>query len=712
MTHDLHSGDTSTFSYTVVEGDLDAGGVSIAANAISSGAGTIRDAALNDANESHGALSDDSAHGVDGVKPTISSLAFRSSPDSLSTYAQGEDIEIRVVFSEQVTSSGDTSLDVQFIHSGVMNTKELEAPATGPATSIDYSYRIARGDEASDGIALPANAVMLDGETIRDSAGNDAVLDSDAISLNASHRIDGRWPEVVSVTVVSTPNGQDSYYLKGAEIELLVLFDERIVVSLEAGDTRPSLTVNIGGTNRAATYSSATTSGMFFVYTVVGNDEDDNGISVPANGLSLGNGELGDLVGNNLDARHPVEVFVSHKVDGILPTLSSITFESTPTSGGAYTAGQQIDLDVHYSEPIRKDEGGQPSLALKLDSDPTDKTASYVSVTSSSVRFSYTVVAGDNDATGISTPSDPLSPGNGAHIVDIPGNPADNDYGGLSAHPGHRVDTTPPLISSLRMSSSPGGENGWYKRGDTLSVEVDFSEDVQQASAVLLLTLDAGVTTISKEAGSPSVSSDKITFDYTVGSGDYDADGPSVLAPTPFKTGTVVKDLPGNTGPLTITASQQLDDVSGHPIDGVDPTITNIAITSAAQANGLAIGDSFEITVTFSERVRVVSTDPTLPITIGGSSKSMSCKSSCGGSTTMVFTYTVANGDSGQIVAPARNLNQNVKDDAGNSATPSYTRSRGPAGWVYRRRRASQRSGDRWLHHCVGPRHRQHLYRG
>ena len=684
MTHDSHSGTTSTFSYMVVEGDLDKNGVSVPPNSFSSGSGSVRDAALNDAVETHAAIADTSDHRVDGVKPTITRLTISSSPKALNTYSSGEDLEVTVEFSEQVTSSGDTSVDAQFIHrvasTTSTTTKEMPGATTTNSTSIEYSYTIAKGDEASEGIAIPENAVMLDGQTIRDGAGNDAVLDSSAVVLTGSNgTIDGRWPEVDSINILSKPNGQGDYYLRDATIQVEVVFDEPISVSIGPSDSRPTIVLNIGGPHRTATYTGTTTPdvsnyrGLAFSYTVA-SDQDDNGISVNANSLSLGGGTLGDLVGNPLETAFEMKAFSNHKVDGNKPTITSITVESSPRAGGAYTADQDIVLDVNYSEPVRIDEGGQPSLALRLDSDASDKTATYMNATGSRVRFSYTVVDGDNDSTGISIPANPLSPGSGAHIVDLPGNPADNGYTGLDARSDHRVDTAAPTITSMRVSSTPGGDNGWYKRGDTLSIEVDFSEDVQQQNGVLLLTLDDGSATTSRDAGSPSVSGNRITFSYTVGPSDYDADGPSVLAPKPFKTGTLVRDLPGNTSALAVASGIELDDVSDNPLDGVDPAITKVEITSAEQPDGIAIGDSFDVTLTFSENVRVVSANPSLPITIGGASKSMSCDSGCGGATTstMGFTYTVASGDAGQIMVPANTLNQSVKDNAGNEATPTY----------------------------------------
>ncbi len=67
------SGSTElTFSYTVVAGDADSDGVSVAANKLTLNSGTIKDATGNNATLTHVALAAQSGHKVDGVAPTVS----------------------------------------------------------------------------------------------------------------------------------------------------------------------------------------------------------------------------------------------------------------------------------------------------------------------------------------------------------------------------------------------------------------------------------------------------------------------------------------------------------------------------------------------------------------------------------------------------------------------------------------------------------------
>ena len=69
------TGAAALFAYTVEEGDADADGIAIGADALSLNGGSIADAADNAAVLTHVAVDDDAGHTVDGVRPTFTSAA-------------------------------------------------------------------------------------------------------------------------------------------------------------------------------------------------------------------------------------------------------------------------------------------------------------------------------------------------------------------------------------------------------------------------------------------------------------------------------------------------------------------------------------------------------------------------------------------------------------------------------------------------------------
>jgi hypothetical protein len=110
--------------------------------------------------------------------------------------------------------------------------------------------------------------------------------------------------------------------------------------------------------------------------------------------------------------------------------------------------------------------------------------------------------------------------------------------------------------------------------------------------------------------------------------------------------------------------------------------VNNVAIratnaTGAGKTSTLKIGDKIIVTVTLSETV-VVTGEPTYTISIGGVNKSATYVSTASNTNTLVFSYTVASGDTTttgiSATTTALSLNTgSIKDTAGNAiqlATP------------------------------------------
>ena len=112
------------FSYTVVVGGSDTDGISIGADKLSLNGGSIKDGADNDANLSHSALSAQSGHKVDGVRPTITS-APRFGSSSFSTdgiHTVGEILVADIEFSENVYVGGHPGPQLKLNFNGSTKT--------------------------------------------------------------------------------------------------------------------------------------------------------------------------------------------------------------------------------------------------------------------------------------------------------------------------------------------------------------------------------------------------------------------------------------------------------------------------------------------------------------------------------------------------------------------------------------------------------------
>ena len=150
-------------------------------------------------------------------------------------------------------------------------------------------------------------------------------------------------PTITSVALTSDPNdddrdGDDATYAIGDTVQATVTFSADVTVT-----GAPQLTLDVGGTDRTAAYSStdSTATQLVFTYTVAEGDADTDGIAIAANKLAL-NG--GTILAGTVDAtltHAAVAAQSGHKVDGVKPTL---TAAETSTDGTSIT--------VTFSETI------------------------------------------------------------------------------------------------------------------------------------------------------------------------------------------------------------------------------------------------------------------------------------------------------------------------------------------------------------------------
>lgn len=194
------------FSYTVQRTDVDESGFTVSAGGKGSGYfgnGFVRSAATGLYSErGYRALHDQADHKVLGshdlVAPTVAELNVVTTPADRD-YVEGEEIRIDVVFSEAVTAEGDAELELDFngaprtavLVQGASLLNTIGAPAGGDDT-LSFVYEVAEGDYDPDGFAIGPNKLRLTHGTIRDAAGNDAVLDHEALAASAVQCIDGR----------------------------------------------------------------------------------------------------------------------------------------------------------------------------------------------------------------------------------------------------------------------------------------------------------------------------------------------------------------------------------------------------------------------------------------------------------------------------------------------------------------------------------------
>ena len=123
-----------------------------------------------------------------GLAPT--DVAVASKPVSGTSYRLGEAIEVAVTFGDRVlvdTSQGTPTLALTV---GAQTRQASYVRGTG-TTQLVFAYTVVAADSDTDGIAVAADALALNGGAITSVYGVPALLDHDAVAAQSDHGADG-----------------------------------------------------------------------------------------------------------------------------------------------------------------------------------------------------------------------------------------------------------------------------------------------------------------------------------------------------------------------------------------------------------------------------------------------------------------------------------------------------------------------------------------
>ena len=216
---------------------------------------------------------------------------------------------------------------------------------------------------------------------------------------------------------------------------------------------------------------------------------------------------------------------------------------------------------------------------------------------------------------------------------------------------------TPPTVTSVNSSTN----NGSYKVGDIISIQVTFSESVI-VSGTPQLTLETGSTNRVLNYASGS-GTNSLTFSYTVQAGDTSSDLDYASTTALALNSGSINDLAGNTGVLTLPslgASGSLSANKAIVIDTSLPTVTSFSSTTSDGA--YKAGSTINITATISEAVMA---SASITVTLDNGKTVVLTHNAV--NNTLTGTYTVAAGDtSADLTVSSYALTSAPADAAGN----------------------------------------------
>jgi autotransporter-associated beta strand protein len=459
-----------------------------------------------------------------------------------------------------------------------------------------------------------------------DAAGNVSTA-----SPGLSVTVDSTAPTVTGVTS-STADGS---YKAGDTVSIQVSLSEAVIVN-----GTPTITLSNG---RTATYSGGSGTGtLTFTYTVLAGDSSADLDYASTSALALNGGTITDTAGNDAATTLPAVGGGSSLggtknivIDTAAPTVSSVS-----AVNGTYRAGDTIDVTVTFSEAVTVT--GTPTFGITLD-DGTVVQATYLSGSGgTALTFRYTVGTNLVDADGIVIGGS-IS---GGSIADLVGNSAIRTLSGVASTAAVRIDSIAPTVTTVTAST----DNGTYTTGQTVSIQVVFSEAVA-VSGTPTLALNTGRTaTYSSGAGTNT-----LTFTYTVQAGDTAADLDAVG--TGALTGSIT-DIAGNAGVLTLTQPGDVRSLGLNKNIAIDTTAPTIRSIVAPTDGTYGVGRTMSFYVQTSEVV-IVNGVPTITLDVGGQTRQAVYNAAASSGTVLRFDYVVQAGDADADGIAVTGLNYN-----------------------------------------------------
>ena len=369
---------------------------------------------------------------------------------------------------------------------------------------------------------------------------------------------------VESVEFTSSPTQPDMYAI-GELIEAKATLNQAV-----AFDGPPVILLQIGDNERRMEYvaSDSTDTSWVFRYTVVADDQDDDGVSINQNALrGYANADLSHYGIINDQAHHvnAAPRVVSHRVS------------SSPLAQFRYGPSEEIQFTLEFSLPVTV--VGNPRLEFNTDTPASqNEFASYLSGSGTrELVFSYTVLTVDEDLNGIEWGANSLQLVDGIDEITgvYNGLAAILDHTALNRLQGHRINQRPwPVSQDVTSDPTHGMDSDTYGAGDVITLTVVFNQVVTVTGAPQLRFRIGSSRNAAYVSGSGT---NTLVFSYTVLATDIEPDSIHLFgnAFEPFNyPDTAVDAIVGtsNNLPAINIGVGNAGSFPGHKVDG---TITN-----------------------------------------------------------------------------------------------------------------------------------------
>jgi len=136
-----------------------------------------------------------SALGQDSA-PTVTKVEVTSDAGDDDTYGNGDVIEVTLTFSEAVTVTGTPQISID-MDPAEWGTKQATYQDGSGSTALTFTHTVVEPNISTQGIAVLANSLELNGGTIKSAASDtDAALSHSGLNHDADHKVD--WQQAAA----------------------------------------------------------------------------------------------------------------------------------------------------------------------------------------------------------------------------------------------------------------------------------------------------------------------------------------------------------------------------------------------------------------------------------------------------------------------------------------------------------------------------------
>ena len=463
---------------------------------------------------------------IDTVVPTVTNV---SSTSANAYYKTGNTVDITVTFSENVLVTTPVQLSL-LLETGTTDRNALYLSGSG-STALVFQYTVQAGDAAADLNYESLSALSIGTGSIKDAAGNAAILSLPALAGAAS--LATQKNVIIDTTAPTSP------------VAVTLPSSQSTSLSFNLSWTA-STDTNFKTHNVKICSNAACDSGCISALTSVNSPASVTGVNGASYYACVQGEDNAGLTSAWINSSGTIAL------DNTLPTVTNV---SSTKPDGAYKSGVSIPISVQFSEAVVLTDPSQ--LGLLLETGTPDRTAVYLSGDgSNTLIFNYVVQAGDvaSDLNYESTSA--LTLGTGT-IKDAAGNaatltlPALGGASSLATQKALVIDTT--AVPAVPVISVPA-QNAF--------VIANLTTVTGTSEANASITIISGGSTIG--TGTASGTSWSVTLNSPLSDGNY-----AITA--------VATDAAGNASSATAARNFEVD-TSGPNL----PVITTVTSPNAS----------------------------------------------------------------------------------------------------------------------------------